>query len=440
MSHHHVSFKDLPEGGEKLEAAKASKLKGVLGTLGGLGLILSLVFFFGDATRPAFAYSWLFAIFICFTLTAGGTFWVLLHNASNASWGVSVRRLFENLGLVAAPLCVLALPLLLPAVQTHLWPWMNHHREAIAEVAAHGGTGTVVEALEEMAKSNPHLTVLPEKYGYLNLPFWYVRFFYYFGILAFMAWYMRNQFLVQEKDRSIKHTIRARQFACIMLFPFALSITFAAVDWIMALDFNWFSTMWGVYIFAGCASSSMALMILMATYLRSIGYLQKVVTGEHFHLMGKLLLTFTIFWAYVAFSQYFLIWYANIPEETRFFLIRNTEGWRWVSSLGLLLGHFIVPFVVLLQQQQKKNPRIICAVSVWVLLMHVVDIYWNIIPMRGPTLGHGVWMGGTAWMGDIVAFCAVFGTLGFVYMRGLGRHSLYAWRDPRLLESINVRN
>ena len=430
MSHHHVSFKDLPAGGEKFEVAKASKLTNVLGALGGLGLVVSLLFFFNPGTRPAFAYSWLFAVFICFTMVAGGIFWVLLHNASNASWGVTVRRLFENLGCLALPLGLLALPLLLPGVQTHLWDWMNHHREA------HGS----LEVLEEAVKANPHLHVLAEKFGYLNIPFWYVRFFAYFGILGTMSWYMRKTFLTQEVDGSVKHTIRTRQFACTMLFPFALTITFAAVDWIMALDYNWFSTMWGVYIFAGCASSSMALMILVSSYLRSLGYLQKVVTGEHYHLMGKLLLTFTIFWAYVAFSQYFLIWYANIPEETRFFLIRNTEGWRWVSSLGLLLGHFIVPFVVLLQQQQKKNPKIICAVAVWVLLMHVVDIYWNIIPMRGPTLGHGVWMGGTAWMGDIVAFCAVFGTLGFVYMRGLGRHSLYAWRDPRLVESINVRN
>ncbi len=437
MSHHHVSFKDLPQGGEKFEVAKASKLMGALGALGGLGLLLSLVFFFNPGTRPAFAYSWLFAIFVSFTLVVGGTFWVLLHNASNASWGVSVRRLFENLGHLALPLGLLSLPLLLPVVQTHIWPWMNHHREAAEQVAAHGGS--VLERLEEMAKINPHLTVLPEKFGYLNRTFWYIRFFAYFGILGSMAWYMRGRYLVQELDGSVKHTIRARQFACAMLFPFALTVTFAAVDWLMALDYNWFSTMWGVYIFAGSAWSSMALMLLVVSYLRSLGYLQKVVTGEHYHLMGKLLLTFTIFWAYIAFDQYFLIWYANIPEETRFFLIRNTEGWRWVSIL-LLVGHFVLPFVVLLQQQQKKNVGLTCAVAVWVLVMHIVDIYWNIIPMRGPTLGQGVWMGGTAWMGDIIAFCTVFGILGYLYMLRLTHHSLYAWRDPRLVESINVRN
>ncbi len=428
MSHHHVSFKDLPAGGEKFEAAKASKLTSVLGALGGLGLLGSVILFSMGDTRPGFAYSWLFAIFIGFTLCVGGVFWTLLHNAINASWGVSVRRLFETLGCMAIPLFFLALPLLFPFVQTHLWPWMNHHREA----------GTL-EGLEKMAEENPHLHVLTEKFGYLNLYFWYFRFAFYFGALGFMAWYMRKRFLTQEVDGSIKHTVRTRQFACTMLLPFALTVTFAAVDWLMGLDFNWFSTMWGVYIFAGCAWSSMALVILVTAYLRSIGYLKQVVTGEHFHLMGKLLLTFTIFWAYVTFSQYFLIWYANIPEETRFYLIRNTEGWNWVAGLGLLLGHFVIPFVLLLQQQLKKNISFICGICVWVLCMHVLDIYWNIIPMRGPTLGVGVLVPG-AWWGDIVAFCAVIGTLGFFYFRGLSRHSLYAWRDPRLVESINVRN
>lgn len=430
MSHHHVSFTDLPEGGEKFEAAKASKLIGTLGVIGAAGIIGSIGYSFYDGA--SFAYSWLFAIFVAFTLVVGGCFWILLHNASNSGWGVTVRRLFENLGNLALPLGILALPLLLPAVQTHLWPWMNHHREAAQ--AAHGNA---FEGLEEMARENAHIHPLAAKYGYLNLGFWYFRFFFYFGVLAFVAYTLRQKFLCQEKDGSMKHTVAARSFACSMLFPFALTVTFAAVDWVMALDYNWFSTMWGVYIFAGCAWSSMALMFLIVSYLKSLGYL-KIVSMEHYHLMGKLLFTFTVFWAYVAFSQYFLIWYANIPEETRWYLVRNTEGWRWVS-IFIVVGHFVGPFIVLLQQGYKKNIKVICAIALWVIFMHVVDIYWNIIPQRGPTLGKGVVVPG-AWIGDVIAFCAVIGSLGFWYFRNLGKTSLYAWRDPRLMESINVRN
>lgn len=440
MSDHHVSFKDLPAGGEKFEPAKASKLIGLFGALGGLGILGSIYFFMNSATRPAFSYSWLFAIFFAFTFVCGGCFWILLHNASNSSWGVVIRRLFENLGMLAIPLGLLALPLLFEPVNKHLYEWMNHHRTA-ADHATHDHT-TVAEALHHMAEENPHLHPLVEKFGYLNNSTWFswnVRFVAYFLILGFIAYSLRKKFLTQEQDGSIKHTISARQFACITLFPFALTVTFAAVDWLMSLDYLWFSTMWGVYIFAGCAWSSMAVMLLLVTYLRSLGYLQKVVTMEHYHLMGKLLFAFTVFWAYIAFSQYFLIWYANIPEETRFYFIRNTEGWRWIS-ISIVIGHFIGPFVVLLSQPRKKNPKVICAVALWVIFMHLVDIYWNVVPERAPSLGVDSVLVAGAWIGDAVALCAVVGTLGYLYLRGLGSNSLYAWRDPRLIESINVKN
>jgi hypothetical protein len=436
MSQHHVSFKDLPEGGEKFDPAKASKVIGIFGALGVIGLLGSAYYAFGTHgdTQKGFAYSWLYAIFLAFTFVAGGTFWILLHNASNSGWGVSVRRLFENLGVLALPLGIMALPLLIPGVQNTLWEWFGSHR-------AHPG----YEALHHAAESDPHLHPLVAKYGFLNITFWSVRFVLYFGILWFISTKLRSYFLKQEIDGSIKHTVYAREFACLVLLPFGLTITFAAVDWIMALDYTWFSTMWGVYHFAGCAWSSMAAMLLLVIYLRSLGYLQKVVTGEHFHLMGKLLFAFTVFWAYIAFSQYFLIWYANIPEETRFYFIRNTGGWNKLSMF-LVVGHFVVPFVFLLQQQLKKNPKFIGFWAAWVIFMHFLDIYWNVIPERAHSLGidpapgsDTPWLAG-AWVGDILAVCAVIGTLGYIYLRSLGKHSLYAWRDPRLLESANVRN
>ncbi len=430
MSHHHVSFKDLPKGGEVFEPAKASKLITILLAMAVVGLGGSLVYFFvGDATQKAgFAYSWLYAIFLGFTFVAGSVFWIMLHNASNSGWGVSIRRLFENIGILAFPLGILALPLVFPSpLQDTLWEWIGHQK-------AHPG----YEALHHAAETNHHLHPLASKYGYLNITFWSIRFVAYFAILWYIAKSLRGYFLKQEQDGEVMHTIKAREFSCRWLLFFALTVTFAAVDWIMSLDYLWFSTMWGVYHFAGCAWSSMAIMILIVTYLRNLGYLQKVVTEQHYHLMGKLLFAFTVFWAYIAFSQYFLIWYANIPEETRFYLVRNTEGWRDVS-IFIVIGHFVAPFLALLSQPRKKNPVAICAVAVWVLLMHFVDIYWNIIPERGPSLGKGVILPG-AWVGDVLAVVGVLGLLGYLYFRNLGKSSLYAWRDPRLLESANVRN
>lgn len=434
---HHVTFNDLPQGGEKFEPAKGGKLIGALGLLGLLGLVGSAWFFFNNT--DTFAYSWLFAFFFTFTFVVGGCFWILLHSASNSSWGVAVRRLWENLANMILPLAFFAVPLLFPAVQKPLYEWMNHHRTAAHHAAEHGGS--VREALHHMSEANPHLHVLVSKFGYLNLNTWfswYTRFAAFFLILWFIARTLRNKSLKQEQDGDIKHTVRSRQFSCIVLLPFALTVTFAAYDWLVGLDYNWFSTMWGVYIFAGCAWASMALSMLVLIWLRNLGYMQKVVTGEHYHLMGKLLFTFTVFWAYISFSQYFLIWYANITEETRFYLTRNTEGWRAVS-IFIFVGHFIAPFLLQLSQPQKKNTVMTSVICLWILFMHLVDMYWNVIPERGPSLGLGVTVPG-AWVQDIVALLAVFCTMGFLYLRGLAKYSLYPWRDPRLIESVNVVN
>ena len=436
---HHVTFNDLPQGGEKFEPAKGGKLIGALGLVGLLGIAASLWFFF--KSTDTFAYSWLFAVFFTFTFVVGGCFWILLHNASNSSWGVVVRRLWENQACMILALGIFASPLLCPQVQKPLYEWMNHHRAAAAHAAHADHPTTVKDALHHMSEENPHLHVLVSKYGYLNLDTWfswYTRFALYFLVLWFIARYLRGKSLQQEQDGDIRHTVRSRQFSCIVLLPFALAVTFAAYDWLVGLDYTWFSTMWGVYIFAGCAWASMAVTMLVVVWLRSLGYMRKVVTDEHYHLMGKLLFAFTVFWAYVAFSQFFLIWYANVTEETRFYLTRNTEGWRWVS-IFIVVGHFVAPFLLLLSQPQKKNPVMVGLVCLWVLFMHVVDIYWNVIPERGPSLGVGVWVPG-AWVQDLAALCAVFGTMGFLYLRGLARYSLYPWRDPRLVESVNVVN
>jgi hypothetical protein len=441
---HHLTYNDLPPDGETFEPSRGSKLIGAFGAAGLVGLAGSAFFFFTNV--KSFAYSWLFAVFLAFTVVCGACFWILLHSASNSGWGVSIRRLFEHLANMVLVVGLLALPLLVPAVQEPLYEWIVHHREAAHIAAEHGGT--VKEALHHMSEGDPahgivkdpHMHVLYSKYGYLNIQDWTIRFFLYFVILAFIAHTLRRKSVLQDQDGDLKHTISARRFSSVFLFPFGLAVTFAAVDWLMTLDYSWFSTMWGVYIFAGCAWSSMAVMIMLVTWLRGLGYLQKVVTPEHFHLMGKLLFAFTVFWAYIAFSQYFLIWYANITEETRFYLLRNTESWRLVSVF-IVVGHFVAPFLILLDQQRKKNPRWMIPVCCWIVFMHVVDIYWNVIPERGPSITHGeqLWIP-FAWIGDVFALLAVAGTLGFLFLRGLGKTKLYPLRDPRLLESANVIN
>jgi hypothetical protein len=221
----------------------------------------------------------------------------------------------------------------------------------------------------------------------------------------------------------------------------------------MGIDYKWYSTMWGVYLFAGAALNSMAVIVLVCTWLKSMGHLKHVTGPEHFHLMGKLMLAFTIFWAYVTFSQFFLIWYSNQTEETSYFLIRNTGNWN-IAMIALVFGHFVVPFVVLLQAWLKRNPKLLSVVAVYTLCMHVLDHYLITIPERGISLGGEFMSQGPrfeglgpikvsidgAFWGDILAFVTIGAAFVFFLVRALGQHSLYPNRDPRILESANVSN
>jgi hypothetical protein len=438
MSAHPITLDDLPRDGERLELSKVSKLNGFLFMLGAGGLLVSACYMFGvlgEQCQKEFAYSWLFAFFFFFTITNGGIFWTMLQHLSNSAWSVTVRRFFENLAGNIRWMAVFALPLIFfPPFKHALWEWITLHEEA----AKHGGTA--LEGLHHMSEADPHVHILVQKYGYLNIPFWTLRAVLYFVFLGGMATLLRKWSIQQDTDGDFKHTFRSRALCAFPMLFYALAVTFSAVDWIMSMDFTWFSTMWGVYIFAGGAWASMAVSILALIHIRSHGYLKKQVNPDHFHIMGQLLFAFTVFWAYIAFSQFFLIWYANITEETRFYILRNTGHWHTLSNI-LVWGHFVITFVLLLSASRKKRPEAMVWVCAWILVMHAVDLYWLIIPERAPSLSGGteLWYA-NAWIGDIAAFVGIGGIVGWAYLRRLSKASLYPCRDPRLLESVEVVN
>ena len=190
--------------------------------------------------------------------------------------------------------------------------------------------------------------------------------------------------------------------------------------------------MWGVYIFAGAAGSSMSLTVLVIAALHKAGYLRETVTIEHYHFMGKWMLAFTVFWAYIGFSQYMLIWYANIPEETEYFILRNTEGWN-VLSLILMVGRFFVPFGLLLLRATKKKPEKLCLLAGWILLMQLLDMYIVVMP----ELHHA---GVHFSVLDLLPLIGMGATLAFFYLRIVGKSSLFPVRDPRIIESLRSQN
>ena len=252
------------------------------------------------------------------------------------------------------------------------------------------------------------------------------------GFFIIASQLLRRFSVRQDKDGNPRFTILMRKLSFISLPLFALCLTFGACDWLMSLNYKWFSTMWGVYIFAGAAGSSMSLLVLVITALRRAGYLKDVVTVEHYHIMGKWMLAFSVFWAYIGFSQYMLIWYANIPEETQYFLARTTESW-WNLSMLLVVGRFFGPFGILLLQSIKKHPHQLCWVAGWILCMQMLDMYLIILPAL-----HGTGVHLSIW--DFVPLIGMGATLAFVYLRIVGKTSLFPVRDPRLIESLKLVN
>ena len=274
-----------PEG-EYFEGNRFAGLSSLLGLIAIVALALCVV---GAFLNPhQFSYSWLFAFAFFFTLCAGCFFWTIVHHATDADWSVVVRRQLENIGALLVALAVLFVPILL--LRRHLYSWMD-----------------IPPGVEH---------ALDAKRAYLNWPFFLLRAVVFLGFFLCAALVLRRLSVKQDKDGNPRFTILMRKVAFISLPMFALCLTFGAFDWLMSLNYHWFSTMFGVYIFAGAAGSSMSLLVLVITALRRAGYLKDIITLEHYHIMGKWMLAFTIFWAYIGFGQYMLIWYANIPEET----------------------------------------------------------------------------------------------------------------------------
>jgi len=400
MSDH--SHDVTPPAPERFDAKHIGGLQQIFfgAAVGGIGV--SAIGFF--VARQQFAFSWLFAFAYFFTIACGALFWTSLQHATDSEWSVLVRRQMENLTRVLPWFALLFLPLWFCA--PFLWKWWD----------TQPGQDVLLDA----------------KSGYLNQTFFLCRAAGYFLFLWWVSSTLAKRSIAQDADGAAKHTLVMRKFGIGGIVVVALSISFAGFDWLMGLDHHWFSTMWGVYIFAGAAGSSMSLLVLIITWLKSKGYLS-AVNSEHYHIMGKFMLAFTVFWAYIGYSQYMLIWYSNIPEETIYFRIRNTESW-WYFSQFLVIGRFFLPFPVLLMQATKKT-KYINHVAVWILLMQMLDIFVIVLPALHPTGVHFADLFCSA-----CSFIGIGGLMGWLFLRNLVKTNLFPMRDPRLLGSIKLSN
>jgi len=373
----------------------------------GLGLALvggALLLVFGSAHPQRFFAAWLVAFVFFLSIALGCLYFALIHTAMTGSWGVVVRRVAEN---AAATLPLFALLFLPVAFGLHsLYHWS--HPDAVA-----------------------HDALLRFKQPYLNERFFFARAALYFVVWSGIALWFRRLSRRQDESSDPQLAARLRRYSGALLIPLALTHTFAAFDWVMSLAPHWYSTIFGVYAFAGGLVAGFALTALAAVAFQRSGLVPGITT-EHFHDLGKLLFAFTVFWAYIAFCQFFLIWYGNIPEETIFYRVRLAGGWKLVT-IALAVGHFALPFFFLMSRTVKRNAATLVAAALWLLAMHYVDVYWLVIPsIEG--------LGARPGIVDVAAMLAVGGAFLGAFGWLMVRSPLVPQGDPRLAESLAFEN
>ncbi len=417
----HAASAPVPLVADSSIASSANKalIIGLVGiALTALGLFVS--------TPTAVALSWLVGITYWTAIVIGMLMLVLIHHIFDASWSTVIRRQWEH-GLASFKwLALLFLPLVLVSWfgghHDLVWPWMDPHHHV------HGGTvGTDI--------------LYQKKSGFLSR-----EMFTGMTIAFFIAWVwlsarLRKASFSQDRDGDLKWTMMNRTTAAMGLPIGALTLTFAAIYWVKSLEYHWFSTMYGVWFFANCIRGALCFGVIIMVWLYHRGDYKGILNTNHLHSIGQLMLAFTVFWAYITFSQYFLIWNANIPEETFWYNLReiNFDGapnqWKWVG-MTLLFGHFFVPFFFLLSYRFKVTHRIIRGIAYWILLIILIDLCYNILPALKDAHGNPLPFISLNLLWVLTSVVGIGGVCVWAYLKSFPTAKLIPIRDPRIGESL----
>ncbi len=391
-------------------------------TIGIAGLIVSLIGFFVDTQLAVWSY--LIGLIFITSIAIGMLFLVMIHHIFDAEWSVIVRRQAEHyisalpyMGFLFIPLFVITY---LGKDQGILWLWMNQD----APLHGHGTVGTDV--------------LYQKKTWWLSEGFFWFRAVFCFAIWTYFARAFRRNSFSQDEDGSPNHTYSSRKHAAAGLILVALTWTSAAFDWIMGLEYHWFSTMFGVWMFASAMRAALAVMLLTCAFLVAKGPLKGILNTKHLHDVATLAFAFTVFWAYITFSQYFLIWNANIPEETFWFNDREQGIW-WPVSMVLIFGYFLFPFLYMLQFPLKTNFKSMTFMAIWLLSMNLLDVFFNILPSLKDSHGEPFQMFSS--MKNIIWYASgvlgAGGILLWAYWSSYLKTKIIPIRDPRIQDCLN---
>lgn len=367
--------------------------------LGVLGLVIGV---FVDPRRFYFSYltAWLYFV----SIGMGAVLLVMTGHAARARWFGALRRVAEIPAATFPFFLLLVLPIFFGLDE--LYPWV-HPSPELGEEALH---------------------VIDHRKSWLNIPFFVVRTLVWIGLFAIAAVVLVRGSIALDRAFDPARRQRLYRFSCGGLVILGFVLTWASFDWIMSLDPTWYSTILGVYFFAGGFSGALSLLAINSAVLRRAGALPEEGATERQTAVGRLLLAFVIFWAYQGFAQLLIIWIANLPAEVGFYQRRSGTAWGWVSFV-LALAHFGIPFLLLLSRRLKRSPIALAAIAAWLLFAHYVDIYWLVMPNLTPSRIAPHWL-------DLAALLALFGALGLSALLLFRNRSLVAQTDPYFHQSL----
>jgi hypothetical protein len=364
---------------------------------GTAGLALTAVGFF--LSPDQFFRSYLLGFMYWFGIALGSMAILMIHHIAGGAWGAVIRRILESSIGTIPLLAVLFVPIAFGI--HHLYEWS--HADVVAKDA-----------------------ILQSKEAYLNVPFFLVRAVLYFAVWGVVATLLRRWSVEQDKDPDPRVIVRMELMSRGGLVLYGITVTFAAVDWVMSLEPHWFSTVFGLLVMGGQGLAAFAFCIPLAVLLSRRERVASVFGPSQFHDLGNMMLAFTMIWAYLSFSQLLIIWSGNLPEETMWYFTRSQGGWK-IVGYALLALHFAVPFAVLLQRKVKQTGSKLAIVALWMLFMRFVDLYWLVAPSLHPENAMPHWL-------DITAVVGIGGVWLWFFVSRLAQSPLLALNDPSLPE------
>ena len=396
----------------------------ILVALGAIGIVAGLVSIKDHGQQ--LGYSYLLAYMFFLSICLGGLFLVILHHLFDAMWSVPVRRICEHLAFLLPIMALLFIPIAYLAPQ--IYPWMS--------IDAH------------------HDHALKAKSALINQKAFYVVAAILFAIWSLLSYKLRAWSLEQDKTGAAKCTRAMRFHSAWGIFAFALSLTMAAIFWMKSLQHQFFSTMYGVYYFAGSVWLTLFTVYIITLVLKNTGPLKDVVGRRQFYDLGAISFAFTVFYAYIHFSQYFLIWNAAVPEETFWYVLREHGTW-WQIGMLLIFGHFLLPFLALLRIDFKMKLAVMGPLCLWAWIMHFCDMSFNITPVlqifrkaqAAVAAGHGDLSHNMTTMTpdgfavhplDLACMAFIGGVLALVFIKYFKAHPAYPQKDPRMAETMGV--